>query len=306
MTQSWHIKKLLQWTTEYFTQKGIDTPRLDAEILLANLLQIKKIDLYLQFDRPLTDSELAAYKQLVKRRVAHEPVAYMVGKKEFWSRDFIVNKDVLIPRPETELIVDAVIDYVKEQNWQEKDITGYEVGLGSGCLAISLLCELPNLKMTAIEISEEAIIVAKKNAVQHGVLDRLEIICDDFLIEGSRDRPPSLLASARQAGVAGSRGFDFVIANPPYIAEGEKDKLPQTVRDYEPIEALFADQEGLVFYPTIANFSKNYLRESGFVAVEIGETQAQKVRDVFKKEGFEGVEVKKDYAGHDRIVVSGQ
>ncbi|MBU0506767.1 MAG: peptide chain release factor N(5)-glutamine methyltransferase [bacterium] len=291
MTEQWIIKKLLTWTTDYFTQKDIPTPRLDAEILLAHLLQIKKIDLYLQFDRSLLDSELAAFKQLVKRRVQHEPVAYMVGKKEFWSRDFIVSKDVLIPRPETEHIVDAVIDYIKEQGWQDKEITGYEVGLGSGCLAITLLCELPNLKMTAIEISDAAVEIAKKNAKNHGVLDRLEILCEDFLTSDPVKR-------GRRA-----TSYDLIVSNPPYIAEAEKTKLPQTVRDFEPIEALFADQEGLVFYPTIANFSKNYLRESGFVAVEIGETQGPKVAEFFQQAGLQSVAIKKDYAGLDRVVV---
>lgn len=279
--QTWTIKTLIDWSTKYFQDKEIESARLDAELLLAHTLKIRRLDLYLQFDRPLKPEELADYKSLVQRRIAHEPVAYITGKKEFWSRDFFVTPDVLIPRPDTEVLIEVARENIADKKH------GFEIGLGSGIIAITLLLEFPELKMTAIEISEKAIFVAQKNAGFHGVSERLEIIHSDFF-----SFFPSPLAS-----------YDFIISNPPYVSESEMFKLAPTILKYEPRNALVAGPQGLDFYPAIAEFSKNHLKENGFVAFEMGETQAKPVKIIFSKNGFSNIQIKKDYAQKDRVFI---
>lgn len=278
--EDWTIKRLLAWSTQYFQERGIDQARLESEILLAHILRLKRLDLYLQFDRLLLPTELADYKALIKRRCQGEPVAYIVGKKEFWSRDFLVNRDVLIPRPETEMLVQVVLDTVMEQG---QALIGLELGLGSGCLAITLLAELLDLTMQAIEVSPKAIEVAKKNAVSHGVGARLAIVLGDFLTYQS------------------DMTYNFIVSNPPYVTDGEMATLPPTVRDFEPVNAFNAGNDGLKFYEPIAAFAATHLRENGFIAVEIAETQGVAVTEIFKSRGFKA-RVIKDYAGHDRVV----
>lgn len=275
----WTIKTLLDWSTKYFQDKEIESARLDAELLLAHTLKIRRLDLYLQFDRPLKPEELADYKSLLQRRIFHEPVAYITGKKEFWSREFFVTPDVLIPRPDTEVLIE-----VARENMSEKK-HGFEIGLGSGILAITLLLEFPELKMTAIEVSEKAIAVAKKNADFHHVSDRLEIIHGDFFKEQ-----------------ISKNSYDFIISNPPYVSESEMLTLSPTILKYEPQNALIAGPQGLDFYPAIAEFSRNHLKENGFVAVEMGETQAESVKNIFLKSGFLTLQIKKDYGQKDRVL----
>ncbi|EKD52502.1 MAG: Methyltransferase, HemK family [uncultured bacterium] len=318
MSDPWTILRIIQWTIDYFKQKGFDTPRLDAEVIIAHALGLKKIDLYLQFERLLQEDELAHVKTLIKRRINHEPVAYLTGKKEFWSREFVIDENVFIPRPDTEIVVEQVLEQVKKRGWQDNKLLGFEACLGSGCLAITLCCELPQLTMQAIEISPKAIEIAKKNAEKFGVVERLNIVKGDVFRLKTKDQRPT--SGSQGHGVDGSQDqcqetsasaalrsfcppFDFLIANPPYIALSEKDQLPQSVRGHEPHLALFADNEGLAFYPKIAEFAKNYLRDDGFVAVEIGEQQGRAVKDIFESADLHHVMVKKDYAGKERVVI---
>lgn len=279
---NWTIKTLIDWSTKYFQDKEVESARLDAELLLAHTLKIRRLDLYLQFDRPLKPEELADYKSLVQRRILHEPVAYITGKKEFWSREFFVTPDVLIPRPDTEVLIEVARENMAGKNH------GFEIGLGSGIISITLLLEFPELKMTAIEVSEKAILVAQKNAEFHGVSDRLQITYGDFFSSF-----PLPLAS-----------YDFIISNPPYVSESEMLTLSPTILKYEPQSALRAGSQGLDFYPAIAEFSKNHLKENGVVAVEIGETQAESVQNIFSKTGFSNILIKKDYAQKDRVLLA--
>ncbi len=281
----WIIKNMLEWSTDYFRDKQIENPRLDAELLLCHLLKIRRLDLYLLFDRPLVETELAAFKQLVKRRAANEPVAYITGVKEFHSLEFKVTPDVLIPRPETELLVDTVLDWAKKNDLSQKNISGFEVGLGSGAISVALLKNLPELKMTAVDISPAAIQVATENAKTHGVDARLSILNNDFL---TLDLRPST--------------FDFIISNPPYVTTAEIQTLADDVKKFEPTLALEAGSDGLKFYEPLAAFAKVSLRAGGFLAVEIGETQGEAVQNIFLKNGFLQVSVKKDYSGRARIV----
>lgn len=288
MTEPWTITALLDTTQKFLAGKGCDSPRLDAELLLAHSLKMPRLHLYLNFDRPLTVPELDNCRMLVKRRAAHEPVAYITGQKEFYSRPFKVTKDVLIPRPETEIVVETVLKKLKSA-----DIHGFEIGLGSGCIAITLLCECSKLKMTAIEISPAAAEIALQNATSHNVAERLNIVIGDFLQhDGTSPVSPD------------TKKFDFIVGNPPYVASKEITTLMPDVRDHEPHSALDGGEDGLNFYRVIATRTKTLLKAQGFVAVEIGETQGKAVSAIFAGQGLKNNTVIKDYAGHDRVVLA--
>lgn len=287
MTEPWTITALLDTTQKFLAGKGCDSPRLDAELLLAHSLKMPRLHLYLNFDRPLTAPELDSYRILVKRRSAHEPVAYITGLKEFYSRPFKVTKDVLIPRPETEILVETVLKKLKSA-----DIHGLEIGLGSGCIAITLLCECAQLKMTAIEISPTAAEIARKNAEKLNVAERLNIVIEDFLQnDGINSLSPD------------TKIFDFIVSNPPYVASKEITTLMPDVRDHEPHSALDGGEDGLNFYRVIATRTKTLLKAQGFTAVEIGETQGQAVSEIFAGQGYKNTKVTRDYAGHERVVL---
>jgi len=284
MAESWDIKKLLDWSTEYFQDKGIESARLDAELLLAYLLKLKRLDLYLQFERSLNKQELADYKALIKRRVNNEPVAYMIGKKEFWSRDFFVSPAVLVPRPDTEVLVEVVLDEIKKGlGGRDKGLVGFEFGIGSGNIAVTLLMEVQKLSMVAIEASENAIEVARKNMEFHGVMERLAL-------------------SHAQTLDSISGQFDFIVSNPPYIKHSELKELPETVKNYEPIEALDGGEDGLKYYRVLTGWASGHLNDQGLLAVEIDEDQGATVKRLFKEAGFQNVHIKKDYGGLDRVV----
>lgn len=280
MTGPWTIKKILDWTQDYFYKKEIDSARLDAELLLSHVLQIKRLDLYLQFDRVLAPKELSAYKALIQRRVEHEPVATILGEKEFWSLTFKVTRDVLIPRPDTEVLVEQVLKKIGGA------VHGFEIGIGSGAIAIALLKEVSFLQMEAVEISKAAVLLSQENARTHGVEDRLKIMVKDFLNDFSCVRK-----------------FDFIVSNPPYVSEEDFVKLPQTIKNFEPRLALVAADKGLAFYKVIAQKSHEWLKENGFVAVEIGETQGEAVKNIFLKNNLQDIKIIKDYVGLDRVVI---
>lgn len=295
MTDSWTITKILNWCADYFKSKGIDSARLDAELLLAHVLKLTRMQLYLNFDRPLGASELASFKEFVKRRAQREPVAYMTGEKEFWSRAFHVEKGVLVPRPDTEVLIEAVLERLKGR---DGELAGFELGTGSGCVAVTLLAEIPALKMTAVEISETAGRVTLANAERHGVAERLCLIHEDFT-QSIPFSPREKVPTGRMRG-----SFDFIVSNPPYIAENEFPTLPPDVRDFEPREALDGGKDGLDFYRLLATFSQHALQPEGFIAVEIGETQGAAVSEIFRNAGLAQTAVKKDYAGLDRVVAA--
>lgn len=287
----WTLASLLSWCTRYFQDKALESPRLDAELLLAHSLGLRRLDLYLKFDQPLKPQELANFKTLLKRRVAHEPVAYIIGKKEFWSRDFEVTRDVLIPRPDTETLIECVLDPLKRRRGEPPcspvNFSGFEIGVGSGIIAVTLLAECPNLHMTALDISEAAIAVAQKNAQRHGVSDRLQLINADFLIPNSELQTPNI--------------FDFIVSNPPYIPSHEIENLPASVKDFEPRMALNGGMDGLDFFRALVSFSQDHLKPDGFLAVEIAENQGESVVEIFRDAGFT-THLKKDHAGLDRVV----
>ena len=279
MNETWTIKKLLDWTTEYFKKFEIEWPHLEAEILLSHSLNIPRIQLYVQFERVLNKEELAEYKKLILRRSKREPIAYITGKQPFMSLDFEVNPSVLVPRPETEKLVETAMETGK----QIKDPVIADLGTGSGVIAVSLAKYLPEAKVFATDSSEDAIKIAKSNAVKHGVQDRCEFLVGN-LFEPLKDK------------------FDIIVSNPPYIKSADIDSLQPEVSKYEPRQALDGGEDGLKYYRLIFQEVDKHLKPGGYLTLEIGFDQAKQVMDLAEK--FKNKKLVKDNAGIERVIIA--
>lgn len=275
----WTIGKLLSWTENYFRQKGIDSPRLDAEVLLGFVLKKERIYLYVHFDEPLNENELAEFKSLIKRRVDHEPVAYIVGKKEFMGLTFTVSPAVLTPRADTEILVEAVLKRLPEGKARIADI-----GTGSGAIGLSLAHFNKKLSVTLTDICENALKIARENTAVLELTERTELLLGDML---------SPLTEK----------FCAIVSNPPYIPRKDIETLMPEVRDYEPRTALLGGEDGLDFYRILAKESGAYLENGGLLAVEVGMGEAKAVEELFKSSGFTETEIIPDYAGIERVVL---
>lgn len=263
-TEPWSIGRLLTWTRDYFQSKGLDEPRLAAELLLAKTLECRKIELYTRFDLVPAAEQLAAFRTLVKAAAADEPIAYLIGHKEFYSLDIEVTPAVLIPRPETELLVELALAWCREHPRDRYDIL--DVGTGSGCIGVTLAVRQSAALVVATDCSAEALAVAGRNADRHGVGDRVQTVEADMLSLG--------------ADVAPTGGFDIVVSNPPYVAESRPESLAEDVRRYEPATALFAGPDGLEAFRRIAADVDGLLRQGGTVIVEIGRGQEDDVQAI--------------------------
>lgn len=280
----WSIGRILKWTESYFTEKGMETPRLDAEVLLSHVLKKERIYLYVHFDEPLETGELAEYRELVKRRIQHVPVAYLTGNREFMGLEFEVTPAVLIPRPETELLVQTAIEGLREV---EGEKLFADIGTGSGAICLSVLHYVPGARGETVDISAEALKIAEKNGARLGVSDRIEFHEGDLLepLKGRR--------------------FHAVLSNPPYIPNGDIEGLAREVRDAEPRLALEGGSDGLDFYRRLSREVPDFLEKDGFLAMEIGIDQAQPIRRMLETEGWTSkLEVYKDLAGIERVVVA--
>lgn len=275
----WTIGKLLSWTENYFRQKGIDSPRLDAEVLLGFVLKKERIYLYVHFDEPLNENELAEFKSLIKRRVDHEPVAYIVGKKEFMGLTFTVSPAVLTPRADTEIFVEAVLKRLPEGEARIADI-----GTGSGAIGLSLAHFNKKLSVTLTDICENALEIARENTAVLELTERTELLAGDML-----------------SPLTGK--FCAIVSNPPYIPRKDIETLMPEVRDYEPRTALLGGDDGLDFYRILAKESGAYLENGGLLAVEVGMGEARAVEELFKSAGFTETEIITDYAGIERVVL---
>lgn len=275
MGENWTPLKLLNWTTERFEKEGLESPRLDAQVLLAHTLGLSRIQLYAQFDKPMGADELGIFREYVKRRLAREPVAYIVGYKEFWSRSFSVTPDVLIPRPDSELLIERILDRVnKEQSLRMAD-----VGCGSGALGITLACELPGSTVTLVDVSPEALAIAEENGRRLCDADRLSFVEGDLLEK-----------------VAGP--LDLVVANLPYVTHMEMKELSPEVST-EPVLALDGGQDGLDFIRRLLQQTR--LVAGGWIFLEHGNQQGPAVRVLCEEAGMAHVETARDLAGHERI-----
>ncbi len=280
---AWTVGSLLKTTAAYFAEKGVDSARLDAELLLARALGCDRIHLYTGHDRMLTPAELDAYRALVRRRGAREPLAYIVGEKEFYGRAFGVTRAVLIPRPETEGLVDAALA------WRDARGAGalrvLDLGTGSGCLAVTIAATWPDAAVTATDCSAAALAVARANADRHGVADRIAFREGDLFAALPADAAP----------------FDLVLCNPPYV-DRDDDRTAPDVKRYEPPEALYADEGGRAILRRLAEGLGAHLAAEGLALVEIGADQAEAAAALFRAAGFAAVTVLTDLAGRARIV----
>jgi release factor glutamine methyltransferase len=282
----WTLLRLVQWTTGYFTEQGIDSARSEAEILLAHSLGLRRIDLYLNHDQPLDKSELARFKALIKRRLAKEPLAYITGKREFWSLELAVSPSVLIPRPETECLVAAVLPFLDEAKNPLKRVI--DLGTGSGAIVIALAREHPRHSYTAMDRSLAALAIARQNARSHEVDHRIQWFCGSWA----------------DALIPHGKSFDLIVSNPPYIRSGDMDTLQPEIQNYEPVLALDGSPDGLTCLRRIIESACRLLRPGGLLVLEMGWDQADDVRAIAQGVGcYAAVRIVKDDSGLDRVAV---
>lgn len=277
------LKEVLDKSTQFFKDKKLETPRLDAELLLGSALNLSRIELYLKFEKMLNEAELQKCRDFVRRRSTGEPVAYILGKKDFYGLTLIVAPGVLVPRPETEILVDQIVDHLKQRS--EENIEILDLGCGSGCISLALLSKLPNAKATMVDLSEKALEVAKLNSEKLNYSDRVEIINHDA---GTSFDP--------------SKKFDIIVANPPYIADSDKN-VQTSVREFEPALALFGGPLGTEKIVSWFNAYANQLEEGGIIGFEVGYDQADFTKNLFIEKNF-ATKTVKDYSGHDRHVIA--
>lgn len=305
----WTIGSILQWTTRFFTQKGIESPRIDAEVLLGHVLKKERIYLYVHFEEPLQPEELAAYRAVIKKRVQRVPVAYIIGKREFMGLTFKVTEDTLVPRPDTEILVQAAVERLKrlsgiENKSASEETEGEEtpeaasgprplrfadIGTGTGAICLSVLKYVPNAMADTVDISEAARKVAEENAAALELTDRITFYTGDLLAP---------LAERNER-------YDAILSNPPYIPDTDIETLAPEVRCKEPRTALAGGPDGLAFYRRLVAESPALLTDGGFLAVEVGIHQAKVVAKMVTKSGsFVRTEILKDYGGIERVVVA--
>lgn len=278
----WTVKRILDWTIPHLKSQGSESPRLDAEILLAHARGCPRIQLYTNYDQPLTDPQRATMRDLVKRRAAAEPVAYLVGHREFFGLDFRVTKDVLIPRPDTETLVVDAIETLKPQAAPRV----LDVGTGSGCIATALAVNCPNAEVTAIDLSQSALDIAQTNANMHNVAGRIRWLCGDLF-----------------APLNANEHFDLIASNPPYIASAEIETLAADVRLHEPRSALDGGPDGLNIVRRLIADAPQHLVSQGKLLVEISGEQADAVTQLLAANGhFDDIVVLKDLAKQPRVV----
>ena len=278
------MKEFLDWSIGSLNRAGIDFPRMEAEVLFAGALKLCREEIYRRPERILSESEKTILRNFIARRVLREPVAHILERKEFWSLDFKITPDVLIPRPETETLVETLLS-LNSKNPDELSLRLLEIGTGSGAIAVVAAQEISNCRVTATDYFLEALAVARLNAKKHGVSDKINFLQSDIF-----SKLPIVL-------------YDCIVSNPPYIQTSRLNDLMPDVLDFEPRSALDGGYDGLDFYKRIIPEALNYLKKGGVIALEIGETQAKEVTSLFYGEDkYEGINVTQDYSGYDRVV----
>jgi release factor glutamine methyltransferase len=278
--QSWTIGSLVKWATDDFQARGIESPRLDAELIVAHALSIPRMQVIIDAQRPLADAELAKLRALVKRRRAREPMAYLLGQREFYGRAFKVDKRVLVPRPDTETLVDVALERTRACSMSMRLL---DLCTGSGCVAITLARERPTSRVTATDVSADALEVARGNAQRLGAYNVAFALGDLY------------------APVTGAR-FDVITANAPYIATAELATLMPDVRDFEPRLALDGGADGLDLVRRIVDGAPSVLVPGGVLALEVGAGEAPLVAALLSEHGYEAIDVRRDYGKIERVV----
>ncbi|MBN1786803.1 MAG: peptide chain release factor N(5)-glutamine methyltransferase [Sedimentisphaerales bacterium] len=288
MEQTWTIKKLLDWMVERFSQEEIDSPRLTAEMLLSFVLQMQRIELYTHFDQVVKKAQLDKLHHLIKRCLQNEPVQYLTGRCEFYSLSFKVTPDCLIPRPETELLVEQVIEFLRS-----RDGTQYICDLctGCGCVAIAVAKNFANAKIIATDICDKALSIAAANIEKYNLSEKIK------LLQGNLFEP--------LIGQLDVKEFDLICCNPPYISRAEYEKLDAKVRNYEPKLALDGGSDGLDIYRRIAIEAGTHLKKGAAVMLEIGYLQGEQVKKLLEETDYFGaVKIDKDFSNNDRIITA--
>ena len=284
--EPWTILKLLHWTTDYFSRNKVAEPRASAEVLLAHLLSQDRLFLYLNYDRPMGAEELAAFRTLVKRRLSGEPNQYITGIQEFWSLPFRVSPDVLIPRPETEVLLETVLEFLGSS---PHEIRVLDLGTGSGAIAVSLARELAVISIVATDSSMAALKLAQENAVSNQVDSKIDFLCADMF----------------GAFAPGAAKFTVVATNPPYLSQAEFSELSPEIRDYEPRYALDGGPDGLAAIRRIIQEAPTVLSQTGALIMEIGAGQAESVSTLVKdNRHYESYLIIRDYSGLDRVILA--
>jgi release factor glutamine methyltransferase len=284
----WTIQRLLAWITEYLTKNEVDAPRLSAEMLLSHVLNLKRIELYARFDQPVEQQALDRLRDLVKRAGQHEPVAYLIGRTEFYSLEFEVTPDCLIPRPETELLVQRAIEFLRTREGEQHVC---DLCTGCGCIAVAIAKSFPGAHLIATDISDQALAVAARNVEKHGLAERIE------LLQGDLFDPLLPHLDVTQ--------WDLIVCNPPYVSAAEYEALDKNVKDYEPQLALLAGEDGLDVYRRIGDQIDRFLKPDGALMLEIGYAQGPAVRELLDQTGaFSDIRIEKDHQRHDRLALA--
>jgi release factor glutamine methyltransferase len=284
----------IQRSTEFLTKKGVETPRLQAELLLAHLLKLPRMHLYLNFERTLSSAETDAFRELVKRRGQREPLQQIIGSTSFCGLDIAVNRHVLVPRPETEMLAEKGWSFLAQlptasapSTINSPPATALDFGTGSGCLAVALAFNCPFAAITALDSSTEALELARSNAARHGVAERIRFFHGNGL-----------------AALPADAQFELMVSNPPYIPSAEIDSLEPEVRDYEPRGALDGGPDGLQFYRQFALEAGAFLKPAGKLMLEFGDGQAQALREIFQSQNWIVESVLEDYNQRPRILIT--
>jgi len=284
--ESWTILKLLHWTTDYFKRNKVSEPRPSAEVLLAHLLSKDRLFLYLNYDRPMTVEELAAFRTLVKRRLAGEPNQYITGMQEFWSLPFRVNPDVLIPRPETEVLLETVLEFLGSP---DPEVRVLDLGTGSGAIAVALARELGAVSIVATDSSLAALRLAQENARLNQIDSKIHFVCADMFSAFSTVSPK----------------FSVVATNPPYVSHAEFSNLSPEIREFEPRYALDGGPDGLAAIRHIIKEAPTVLSQAGALIIEIGAKQAESVSALVEdSQHYQSYRIIKDYSGLDRVLLA--
>ena len=282
------ILDIINRTAPFLENHGVESPRLNIELLLAHLLGKRRLDLYMEFERELDEPTLAKLREMVKRRAAGEPLQYITGEAEFCGLKFAVDRRVLIPRPETELLVETVLEQVKSRlTLHVSRLTLVDLGTGSGCVAVALAKKMDGAEVYATDSSAEAVAVARGNAARHGVEKKIRFLQGDLL-----------------SVIPDSLRVDVLVSNPPYIASGALAGLPKEVRDFEPVQALVAGEDGLKVIRRIVSDASRFLLPDGVLALELGAGQRAVVEPLCVAHGLQVTKVVKDLQGHERVIVA--
>ncbi len=284
------VLEVIQRSSEFLAKREVESPRLQVELLLAHLLQLPRLKLYLNFERVLTEGELGWLREMVRRRGEREPLQQIIGSMSFCGFELIVNREVLVPRPETEILAERAWQYLEQldgANGQRAAPLVLDVGTGSGCLALTLAMKVPGAQIHATDLSKAALAIARANAERHAVVERIRFYEGDLF-----------------GGVPAGMQFDIIVSNPPYVPTAVVDTLEPEVRDYDPRTALDGGPDGLAFYRRLAREGSPYLAKGGRLAAEFGDDQQEAVGAIFAEQGWAVEEIVSDLAGKPRIIIA--